>query len=46
MHNMDKDAKVIIIYSLNPAWETGSQEHPTEAETSRTFFLPGRVFKA
>lgn len=22
MHNLDKNAKVIIIYSLNPAWES------------------------
>lgn len=35
MHSMDKNAKVIIIYSLNLQERTLSQKHPTEAK------LPG-----
>lgn len=47
MHNVDENAKVIIIYSLNPARENSTLlETPNRGKTSRTFLFAGRISNA
>lgn len=44
--NIDKNAKVIIIYSLNPAGENNTLRNTQQRLNSRTFLFPGCVSNA